>query len=160
MPSSKINKMDTSKFTKRIRIKCLPEEAFDRWVTVKGLESWFLSRAAFTSGERASKGDHFELAWAEGSTDSGEVLALDEPRLFEFSWYGGKGRIRVNFSPIDTGTLIEVNQTVASEGENQILEYMDCRDGWTFMLTNLKCILEGGFDLRETEPDLAGLVNF
>jgi uncharacterized protein YndB with AHSA1/START domain len=152
--------MDTSKFTKRIRIKCLPEEAFERWVTVKGLESWFLTRAAFTSGDRAQVGDRFDLTWAEGTTDNGEVIGLDEPQLFEFTWYDGQGRVRVSFSPIDTGTLIDLTQTVASEGEKQLDEYMDCRDGWTFFLTNLKCILEGGFDLRETEPDLAGLVNF
>lgn len=152
--------MDTSKFTKRIRIKCLPEEAFERWVTAKGLESWFLSRATFSSGERARAGDTFELAWGEGTTDYGEVIAVEEPSLFEFSWYAGKGRIRVSFAPIDTGTLIEVTQIVASEGEAQLAEFLDCRDGWTFMLTNLKCIMEGGFDLRETQPDLPGLVNF
>jgi uncharacterized protein YndB with AHSA1/START domain len=152
--------MDTSRFTKRIRIKCLPEEAFERWVTVKGLESWFLAKAAFTSGERAEVGDTFDLAWPEGTTDSGAVVVVDAPTTFEFTWYEGQGRVRVSFSPIDTGTLIELTQQVASEGEKQMLEFMDCRDGWTFYLTNLKCILEGGADLRETESDLAGLVNF
>lgn len=152
--------MDTSKFTKRIRIKCLPEEAFSRWTTTSGLESWFLSSATFSSGEEAHAGDRFDLAWAEGTADYGEVLAIQEPGLFEFTWYEGKGRVRVAISPIDTGTLVEVTQIVASEGEQQLVEFMDCRDGWTFYLTNLKCILEGGFDLREKQPDLAGLVNF
>ena len=32
--------------------------------------------------------------------------------------------------------------------------------GWTFYLTNLKSVIEGGADLRETQTDLAGLVNF
>ncbi|HVT11018.1 MAG TPA: SRPBCC domain-containing protein [Fimbriimonadaceae bacterium] len=152
--------MDTSKFTKRIRIKCLPEEAFARWTTTDGLESWFLSRAFFSSGEEALAGDRFELAWAEGTTDQGEVVAVQPPSLFEFTWYDGRGRVRVAFSPIDTGTLVEVTQIVASDGEQQLQEFMDCRDGWTFYLTNLKSVLEGGLDLRETQPDLTGLVNF
>lgn len=152
--------MDTSRFTKRIRIKCLPEEAFERWVTDKGLESWFLSRAAFSSGERAQVGDRFDLAWSDGSSDYGEVVAFEEPKLFEFTWYEGRGKVRAAFSAVDTGTLVEVTQIVAGEGERQIEEFMDCRDGWTFMLTNLKCILEGGMDLRETDPNLPGLVNY
>jgi uncharacterized protein YndB with AHSA1/START domain len=151
--------MDTSKFTKRIRIKCLPEEAFERWTTVKGLESWFLAKATFSSGERGKPGDKFELEWAEGTKDSGEVTLLAEPANFEFTWYAGEGRVRVHFAPIDTGTLIELTQTVASVGEQAMEEFMDCRDGWTFFLTNLKSVIEGGLDLRDTNVDLPGLVN-
>ena len=151
--------MDTSKFTKRIRIKALPEEVFERWVTVKGLESWFLSRAAFASGDRAQVGDRFELEWADGTTDHGEVTLLAEPANFEFSWYAGEGRVRVYFAPVETGTLIELTHTVASIGEEAMVEYMDCRDGWTFYLANLKSVIEGGLDLRDTVVDLPGLVN-
>ncbi len=151
--------MDTSKFTKRIRIKCLPEEAFEKWVTVEGLQSWFLTRAEFSSGERAEAGASFNLEWAEGTKDRGEITVLVQPANFEFSWYDGQGRVRVHFSPVDTGTLIELTHTVASMGEQHLEEYVDCRDGWTFYLANLKSVIEGGLDLRETNVDLPGLVN-
>jgi hypothetical protein len=39
-----------------------------------------------------------------------------------------------------------------------MIEFLDCRDGWTFYLTNLKCVIEGGPDLREKDPDME-LVN-
>ncbi len=151
--------MDTSKFTKRIRIKCLPEDAFERWVTTKGLESWFLSRANFGSGERAEAGTSFELEWPDGTTDRGEITVLVAPINFEFTWYDGQGRVRVYLSAIDSGTLIELTHTVASIGEQQLVEYVDCRDGWTFYLSNLKSVIEGGLDLRDINVDLPNLVN-
>jgi uncharacterized protein YndB with AHSA1/START domain len=153
-------RMDTTRFTKRIRVKCLPEEAFERWTTSKGLESWFLARASFGKFDVAAVGLPFKLEWSADTTDSGEVVAMESNRLFEFTWYEGRGRVRVNFSPVDTGTLIELTQHVAGEGEAQMQEFMDCRDGWTFYLTNLKCVMEGGLDLRDNDPDLPGLVNY
>lgn len=151
--------MDTTRFVKRVRIKCLPEEAFERWATMKGLESWFLTKAGFGSGDRAEAGAAFELQWAEGTTDRGEIVIVDPPRIFEFTWYDGQGRVRVEFSPIESGTLIELTHIVGSTGEAQMLEFLDCRDGWTFYLTNLKSVLEVGHDLRESQVDLEGLVN-
>ena len=37
--------------------------------------------------------------------------------------------------------------------------YVGCREGWAFYLANLKSVLEHGCDLREPQPDRAGLVN-
>jgi hypothetical protein len=37
--------------------------------------------------------------------------------------------------------------------------YEACRRGWTFCLTNLKSILEGGIDLRDTQAGHGEVVN-
>jgi hypothetical protein len=34
-----------------------------------------------------------------------------------------------------------------------------CGEGWTFYLTNLKSILEGGVDLRNKEMKLKNVIN-
>ncbi|MCH7945318.1 MAG: SRPBCC domain-containing protein, partial [Armatimonadetes bacterium] len=37
---------------------------------------------------------------------------------------------------------------------------VDCKLGWSFFLTNLKSVYEGGLDLRETDPERVPVVNY
>ena len=36
---------------------------------------------------------------------------------------------------------------------------MGCLEGWTFYLTNLKSVIEGGLDLRNKNLDIKGVIN-
>jgi hypothetical protein len=37
--------------------------------------------------------------------------------------------------------------------------YMECDKGWTFYLTNLKSVLEGGLDMRNKNLNIQQVIN-
>lgn len=79
-----------------------------------------------------------------------EILALDEPNLFSFSWYlpdTPATTVRIQLKPIDSGTEV----TLIHDGWNQFDAHVirEIRDalagGWkSFVLPNLKKVTESG----------------
>ena len=83
----------------------------------------------------------------EGATHC-EILELDEPRLFAFSWYlpgTPKTRVDIELSTRDTGTLVTLTHSgweLFDAGEIRAI-YDALRGGWSsYVLPGLKTLVE------------------
>jgi hypothetical protein len=56
--------------------------------------------------------------------------------------------------------IIQLTQeNIPTDEESKINFYLGCQTGWTFYLTNLKSIFEGGKDLRNKNEGLTNMLN-
>jgi uncharacterized protein YndB with AHSA1/START domain len=163
-----MSKYEWSRFVKRISIDARAEDIYDAWATRAGLESWFLSKAEFTSGGviRASdsgvqKGDTYSWNW-HGFADyegTGEILLTNEKDFLEFTFSGGC-IVSISVKEEAGETICELTQMMPQEkDEDKQYYYIECGKGWTFYMANLKSILEGGIDLRNRNNDLEDMIN-
>lgn len=143
------------------------KDLYDAWLTSNNLEKWFLCKAAFldSSGKEVDRdtvignGARYRWEWAEGTIEQGEVLIADGRGSFAFTF--GKGcTVAVTLSRLDGRTLIELMQTqTMPDVEKKQDFYVSCSQAWTFYLTNLKSVYEGGLDLRERTSLGSHMVN-
>ena len=49
-------------------------------------------------------------------------------------------------------------EVIFEEDPNENL-YVQCGEGWTFYLANLKSVYEGGLDLRNKDIEIKGVLN-
>jgi uncharacterized protein YciI/uncharacterized protein YndB with AHSA1/START domain len=175
---------DWTGFTQAIHIRAERTALWRMLTTCVGLESWFLARAeAWTADGREwprdrtlEPGQKLRLTWGiagdcapNGTTlpadisEDDTVLAVEPPQRIRLGWYQDKGwvDIRLLEHPSDGRITVELEQRLADTGDHAFLEnaFVGCKEGWAFFLTNLKCIAEGGPDLRERQADRKGLVN-
>ena len=159
-----------TKFIKRISIKASPQRVFEAWSTQEGLESWFLRKAEFTKpdgnkrkrNEPIQKGDNYFWLWHGYSDDMSEQRRIVESNgidslSFEFT---GDCIVTINAKVERGETICELIQDrIPSTDDFADSLYVLCGEGWTFYMTNLKSILEGGIDLRNKNVELTKLVN-
>ena len=159
-----------NKFIKRISIHASPQEIFKAWSTQEGLESWFLRRAEFTTtdgrrkgrNESVEKGDQYLWIWHGYGDDVFEQRVIlnsngTDSLSFEFT---GQCVVTVNIKIERGETICElIQERIPYSDDITDHLYILCGEGWTFYLTNLKSILEGGIDLRNKNMELTKLVN-
>ena len=157
-------------FIKRIPIKAPPKAIYDAWATQQGLESWFLRLAQFTkaNGTIRSKnsqvetGDHYKWLWFgydDAVAEEQKILAANGWDHLQFGFSGGC-IVTVSIKQEEGETICELVQQMPMEDEKeQQYFYIECGKGWTFYMTNLKSILEGGPDLRNKNPGLKQVIN-
>jgi len=133
------------------------------WTTPAGLESWFLRKANFytigkrlrDSDESINKEDTYEWFWhgyQEG--DKGVVLDTNGTDSLKFTFSGGS-IVTINIEVKKGATILELKQeNIPLENDPSKNLYIQCQIGWTFYLSNLKSIVEGGVDLRNKRMDL------
>ncbi|HEY9006629.1 MAG TPA: SRPBCC domain-containing protein [Ohtaekwangia sp.] len=159
-----------SKFTKRVSINSDTETIYTCWATPQGLESWFLRLAAFTkpgnvlrdSTARVQAGDTYRWLWygyGDDTAEYGEVLEANGKDRFRFTFSGGC-IVTMRIIREQNETLCELTQENIPLTEQGKVDYhLGCMKGWTFYLTNLKSILEGGIDLRNKNENLHDVIN-
>ena len=159
-----------TKFIKRISIHATPEEVFNAWSTQEGLESWFLRRAEFTKAdgtvrgrnEPIQAGDKYLWIWHGYGDDVYEQRKIVDSNgvdqlSFEFT---GNCLVTINAKTERGETICElIQERIPFSDDITDSLYILCGEGWTFYLTNLKSILEGGIDLRNKNMELTKLVN-
>jgi uncharacterized protein YndB with AHSA1/START domain len=157
-------------FTKRITIDAEPEAIFNAWSSQQGLESWFLRLAQFQKsdgelrgrGEPVQKGDQYKWLWygySDAIAEEKEILFTNEKDELEFSFSGGC-IVRVTIKEESGETICELQQTMPMDDEaEQQYFFIECGKGWTFYMTNLKSILEGGVDLRNKNEEIQNVIN-
>jgi len=60
----------------------------------------------------------------------------------------------------DGKTICDLRQTMPREVESEQRHFfIECGKGWTFYMTNLKSILEGGIDLRNKNMNIQNVIN-
>jgi len=158
---------DWSTFKKRISIKAASHIIFDYWTKQGHIEKWFLSKAEFTSTNGQSK-DRFDMiepgdtyVWMWHGSDNvaeGEVLKTNKKDNIKFSFLGCI--VQVEIKEENGETVVELIQSeIPLDEQSRINYYLGCLRGWTFYLTNLKSILEGGIDLRNRNKNLSQVIN-
>jgi uncharacterized protein YndB with AHSA1/START domain len=161
---------DWSTFKKRITVQADPNRIFRAFATQGGLESWFLRLAEFSdqqgaileSDQLANHGDRYQWAWHGWGDDAnlrGQVLETNGRDFFQFTFHDP---MVVSIQIVSSGNTVIVEliqQNIPLDDNSRRNYFVGCGEGWTFYLTNLKSVLEGGLDLRNKNADLKNLVN-
>jgi len=162
-----MSNLDWTKFNKRVSISSDIDEIFNAWMTQDNFEKWFLSKAEFKNDQgklkgrnaKIGNGDRYLWMW-HGSENvvEGEVIETNDKDFLRFSFLGCVVEMSIKIE--DGENLIELTQSeIALDEESRMNYYVGCSRGWTFFLTNLKSILEGGIDLRNRNKNLVDVIN-
>lgn len=158
---------DWTTFKMRISIHSSPEKIFKAFTTQEKLEQWFLRTADFKSENGVSKkrsteiekNDTYTWSW-HGSADieEGQVLKNNKKDYLAFTFLGCL--VSIEIKEEDGENVVELVQHDIPIDETSMMNYfVGCTRGWTFFLTNLKSILEGGIDLRNKNANLIDVIN-
>jgi len=157
-------------FTKRITVKAGAQEIYKAWATQKGLESFFLRQALFTSTEKKCRGenemvepgDSYEWRWhgyPDSMVERGKIIGTNSNGYFEFS-FTNNAIVTISIIEEQGENICELVQNMMpAEEENRQSLFIECGQGWTFYLANLKSILEGGVDLRNKNEAVQHVIN-
>jgi hypothetical protein len=79
--------------------------------------------------------------------------------MIRFS-FSGDCIVTVTVKEEQSENICELVQQMPMNDENEQKHfYIECSKGWTFYMTNLKSILEGGIDLRNKNASIQHVVN-
>lgn len=157
-----------NKFVLRIPINSTKEKLYHAWATADGINSWFLRKCTYwdTDGNQLSpatsiKKGNYHWVWhghSDAVFEKNEVLDSNGVDYFKFGFEGCV--VTINIEEKEGYCLLSLTQEeiVFEENPEENL-YVQCGYGWTFYLTNLKSILEGGLDLRNKDMELLGVLN-
>ena len=161
---------DWSKFELRIPINATPEVIYRALATKEGIESWFLREARFfteesqprTSTEYIQKGDRYTWLWHgydDETVEHNDIIDANGHDSMSFV-FAGHCIVTITIGMLDSETIVQLTQQNIPTGEDgRINIHLGCMEGWTFYLTNLKSILEGGLDLRNRNMNIGKVIN-
>jgi uncharacterized protein YndB with AHSA1/START domain len=159
-----------SEFVKRITIGAEPGVIYKAWTTQEGLESWFLRLAELRSADgglrrsndTVQQGDRYRWLWFgydDSFAEENEILSVNGKDRVEFVFSGGCV-VAVTVKQENGESICELRQTMPMDDEaEQRHFFIECGKGWTFYMTNLKSILEGGIDLRNKNEKIQNVIN-
>jgi uncharacterized protein YndB with AHSA1/START domain len=165
---------DWSSFSKRINIKASPEEIYMHWVTQDGLERWFLRLAEFTKtngalrrrNELCLEKDNYKWlwhGWPDSMVEFGEILEANGKDCLRFTFCSAEAKtdmkVEVVIREEEGESIVELVQTnIPTDDHGKMYYHIGCMQGWSFYLTNLKSILEGGIDLRNKNEKIQNVI--
>ena len=136
------------------------------WATPAGLEKWFLRKTDFftiplrqrAADEQIMKEDIYTWYWHGFNNDTlqkGSILEANGHDMIRFT-FSGDSVVTVKFSTRNGLTIIDLTQdNIPEESDPAKNLFVQCQIGWTFYLTNLKSVMEGGKDLRNKRVELS-----
>lgn len=158
------NDYDWTRFKRRVYIhKITIEILFQKWSTIKGLESWFIKKAEFRTGigkiksedELLRVGDIYKWTYHTGIITEGNILAIEENKSLRFTFVNADKRVdspvivTVNlFKDRDGAGFDLVQENMTDSNYSKVNYFISCNMGWEFYMMNLKSILEAKNDLR------------
>lgn len=161
---------DWTRFTVRVPVNAETGKLYWCWATREGMEYWFLrlceykniSGTVYGPTEYVQPGDRYRWrwhGWPDEVEEQGEILECNGKDHFKFS-FGKAGHCTVSIKTENGQTLVELEQDrIPDDDEGKHYWHIGCKTGWTFYLTNLKSLLEGGIDLRNREENLKNVIN-
>jgi hypothetical protein len=161
---------DWSQFTTRIAISASKEDLYNAWSRQNGIEHWFLRLSEYTtkdgrlrmSDEQVEAGDTYLWRWHGWSDDveeRGEILSCNGKDFFQFT-FGEAGVCSVRIKEEGDHVVLELLQSdIPTDERGKHYWHLGCKTGWTFHLTNMKSIFEGGADLRNKDESLKNVIN-
>ena len=136
--------------------------AYKCWATQDGLEKWFLRSAVFVQPNGSPRKreafvqafDNYTWLWHgydDNVLEQSMVLDANGTDLMRFGFSGGC-IVTVRLEMDEDMLLCRLAQQMPmDELELQQHYFIECQKGWTFYLSNLKSVLEGGLDLRNRD---------
>lgn len=132
---------------------------YESWTTTEGLEKWFLRQADFftvlgrkrEAEEFILKEDTYEWYWhgfGDEAVEKGEILEANGTDTVKFTFSGGSIVTVTMYSRNGVSIIELLQENIPIENDPSKNLYVQCQLGWTFYLTNLKSVIEGGLDLR------------
>jgi len=137
--------------------------------TPANLESWFLRKALFTTPDgklrdesaKVQAGDTYLWRWHgydDKTQEKGKVLDLNGKDHFKFT-FAGDCEVSIKCKLEEGRTIMELVQAkIPTDEISKVRLHLGCQNGWTFYLTNLKSIMEGGLDLRNKNVNIKNVV--
>ena len=161
---------DWSSFVVRININAQTEKLYHAWASRSGMELWFLRLSEYkksddslrAANELVEKGDSYKWlwhGWPDDMAETGEILDCNGKDLFKFS-FGKAGNCTVKIYKEQNETIVELFQDkIPTDEHGMQYWHLGCKTGWTFYLTNMKSLFEGGIDLRNKNVNLQQVLN-
>jgi uncharacterized protein YndB with AHSA1/START domain len=169
-----MNTYDWSSFKARININSSIASIYEMWATAAAMEKWFLRLCEFKNkdgllkdtGDYIKTGDQYTWrwhGWPDEVTESGEILEENGTDLVRFT-FGQEGAetmvCTVKIYTEEGENICEITQENIPDNEKGKTYYhIGCLTGWSFFLSNMKSILEGGVDLRNKNELLKKMIN-
>ncbi len=156
------------KFVLRIPIKVSKIALYNAWATADGINAWFLRKCTYweEDGTKLSsttpiKKGKYHWVWhghSDAVFEKSEVLDSNGIDYFKFGFEGCVVTVHIEEKADYCLLTLTQEEVVFKENPDENL-YVQCGYGWTFYLTNLKSIMEGGLDLRNKDMELLGVLN-
>jgi uncharacterized protein YndB with AHSA1/START domain len=162
--------IDWSRFVTRINVGAPVETIYQAWATRDGMESWFLRLCEYkdkngverSAEEKIVIGDTYKWLWhgyPDTSVENGQILETNNKDHLKLS-FGKAGVVTVTIKEEEGESIVELTQDeVPTDEQGRFNFHVGCKTGWTFYLTNLKSILEGGIDLRNKKQRQNEMLN-
>jgi len=165
--------MDTStwtRFVKRIPVKADAKEIYNAISTSSGFEKWFLRKAIFTYNngikrhdlENLKTGDSYEWYWhghPDTTNEKNKIIEINGKDLIKFG-FADDNIVTIQIKHEAGENIVELTQeNIKPDSDPKNNLYVQCGEGWTFYLANLKSILEGGIDLRNKNLEIKRVIN-
>lgn len=159
---------DWRRLVQRIDVNAPQERVFSAWATAEGLRGWMVFESVLLDpegkerepGAIARAGDSFRNGWHTGLSGEGLVLEVRPNEMVRFTM--GEGvEVEATMEPIESGSvMVTLTQTHGLSDEENLAHMLGFKEGWAFYLANLKCVLEGGHDLRNFDLDIEQRLNY
>ena len=161
---------DWSKFSLRIPVKADVGIIYKAWATKKGIESWFLRTANYVTQDEVQrkdndfiqKGDRYTWLWHgydDETVEHNDIIEANGQDLISFV-FAGHCMVTVEIGMLDDEIIVQLTQeNIPTSEESRVNIHIGCMEGWTFYLSNLKSILEGGIDLRNRNVNIGKVLN-
>ena len=127
-----------------------PDRIWEVLTTSEGVNQWFTTGAEWTH----EPGTPMHWRWVDwgpydiSTASAGEIIEVDPPRRFVFSWGTGPGELRstvtVTLEPDAGGTKVELTDAGYPDTPEGRHALMDCACGWGEALTLAKFYVEHG----------------
>jgi uncharacterized protein YndB with AHSA1/START domain len=159
-----------SRFVTRINVNAPVEKLYWCWAAREGIEYWFLRMSEYKkpdgslrgNNESVQKGDTYRWrwhGWSDETTEEGKIADANGKDFLKFS-FGKAGDCSISIKQERGYNIIElVQENIPDTDEARHMWHLGCKTGWTFYLTNLKSLLEGGIDLRNRDEKLKDVIN-
>ena len=159
---------DWTSFTKRIAVKSTLSEMYDAWTKASELEKWFLKKVKFYDSDKTPfkqnanvvEGIHYMWFWyLYDEPMKGKITSVNGKDFIQFT-FEGECLVDVTLEEIDEYVIVTLwHHNIPVDNNSKQYVRLGCSNGWSFYLTNLKSIYEGGLDLRNKDEKLSAMIN-
>lgn len=147
---------DWTKFTLHVFVEASASKVFNAWTDDRQIVKWFPEKA----GIEPCLGGRIQFEWLAGDKLDKKITAFSRHRRLDFP-FGDKGeKVSIRIKTVTGGAVCSLTQSGMKNSPKGRLLHTGCMQGWTFFLTNLKCWLEHGIDLRSHDPRRSYRQNF
>ncbi|MHA7058833.1 SRPBCC family protein [Aquimarina sp. M1] len=159
---------DWTSYTKKIAIKSTLPEIYNAWTKGSELEKWFLKKVEFKKAthciydkdENVVENTLYTWYWYLYSEPmKGKITKVNGTDYIQFT-FEGECLVDVNLETDNDYTIVTLkHHNIPLDNKSKQYVRLGCTNGWTFYLTNLKSIYEGGIDLRNKNENSLPMIN-